>query len=245
MRLDQLALGFTGVLCMGVIVAYVEQRQTNARLRHELDALHRRLGVPAAGATHPTGDTAARSNDPMGDAALAKLRADLGTLERQVRELQRRAAPPGGAAPVDFRPANAWKNAGRDTPEAALESFLWAADGGELDVLAATIVLDPAAREKATALLARLPPAVRAQYDTPEKFVALFLARDTDARAMQVLGENKLGEDRLVNLRLLKDDGKTKDEGYQFRRTSDGWRLVVPAKMVDKFGKKLTEPPKK
>jgi len=131
------------------------------------------------------------------------------------------------------------------SPEAAAESFMWASDSGDLDVLANSIVLDAAAREKAAAILARLPEASRQTYDTPEKLVALLLARDTDARAMQVLGANTAGDDALVSLRLQKDDGKTKDEGYQFRRTGDGWRLVVPGKAVDKMGKKLTDPPKK
>lgn len=137
------------------------------------------------------------------------------------------------------------KNAGRGTPEAAAESLMWASDSGDLDVLANSILLDAAARERAAAILARLPDATRQTYDTPETLVALLLARDADARAMQVLGANTAGDDALVSLRLQKDDGKTKEEGYQFRRTSDGWRLVVPGKAVDRMGKKLTDPPRK
>ena len=60
-----------------------------------------------------------------------------------------------------------------------------------------------------------------------------------------MLGENSAGDDALVNLRLLKEDGKTKDEGMPFRRTSDDWRANITGKVVDKMGRKLSEPPKK
>ncbi len=90
-----------------------------------------------------------------------------------------------------------------------------------------------------------MPDSVRATYDTPEKLVALLLARESDIRAMQVLGESSSGDDAVVNLRTLKEDGKTKDEGLQFRRSSDGWRMNVTGKAMDKMGKKLSDQPKK
>ena len=82
-------------------------------------------------------------------------------------------------------------------------------------------------------------------YDTPEKLVALLLARETDIRAMPVLGASAAGHAALVNMRLLKDDGKTKAEGMQFLRTPDGWRANITGKVVDKMGKKLAELPQK
>ena len=131
------------------------------------------------------------------------------------------------------------------TPAAAAETLFWATDSGDIEALANAIILDPAAREKAEVILARMSDSVPATYNTPEKLVALLLARETDIRGLQVLGESQAGSEALVNLRLLKDDGKTKDEGLQFRQTPDGWRMTVTGKVVDKMGKKLTDPPKK
>ena len=71
------------------------------------------------------------------------------------------------------------------------------------------------------------------------------MAREGDIRAMQVLSENVAGNDALVNVRAQKGDGKTKEDGYSFRRVENGWQLVVPGKAVEKYGKKLTEPEKK
>jgi hypothetical protein len=147
--------------------------------------------------------------------------------------------------PLNLQPSSAWKNAGRSTPASAAETLFWATDSGNVEVLANAITLDQAAREKAEAILARMPDSVRATYDTPEKLVALLLARESDIRAMQVLGESSSGDDAVVNLRTLKEDGKTKDEGLQFRRSSDGWRMNVTGKAMDKMGKKLSDQPKK
>lgn len=247
MRLDKLALALVGVIALAAVIAFVQQREMNAELRHQLEDLYRKVGhgmPPTVTAANVAVSRDGISANERGE--LARLRAEVSMLKVRTQELAiavKQAA--GGNPPLNLVPASGWKNAGKTSPEAAAESFMWASDSGELDVLANSIILDAAAREKAAAILARLPESTRQTYDTPEKLVALLLARDTDARAMQVLGANTTGDDALVSLRLQKDDGKTKDEGYQFRRTSDGWRLVVPGKAVDKLGKKLTDPPKK
>jgi hypothetical protein len=248
MRPERLALGLLGVVVLVGAIALVQQRATNAELRLQIEELYRKTGHEGSGANSAAAGSVSVSKEGISAnerGELARLRAEMSVLKVRMQELaiavKQGAA---GSAPLNLVPASGWKNAGKNSPEAAAESFMWASDSGDLDVLAGSILLDAAAREKAAAILARLPEATRQAYDTPEKLVALLLARDSDARAMQVLGANTAGDDALVSLRLQKDDGKTKDEGYQFRRTTDGWRLVVPGKAVDKMGKKLTDPPK-
>lgn len=247
MRPDRLALGLVSFIVLVGVVALFQQHETNAELRLQIEELYRKIGRDRPGLSSASNVTVSKDGVSANERdEMARLRAEVSVLKVRTQELAIAVKQGSGAnAPLNLVPASGWKNAGKGSPEAAAESFLWASDSGELDVLANSIVLDAAAREKAAAILARLSESSRQTYDTPEKLVALLLARDTDARAMQVLGANTAGDDALVSLRLQKDDGKTKDEGYQFRRTGDGWRLVVPGKAVDKMGKKLTDPPKK
>lgn len=245
MRLDKLALGLMGIMVLVIVVAILEQRSTNEQLRNQIEGLSQKAGQGAPASPRNQSDPIEipRAADRT---ELTGMRAEINQLKNRTQDLaQAISRGPSGSTPLNLMPASGWKNAGKDTPSAAAESFMWAAGSGDLNVLANSIVLDPSAREKANEILARMPQATRDEYNTPEKLIALFLAREGDARAMQILGESTAGDDALVNLRLQKDDGKTKEEGYQFRRTGDGWRLVVPGKAVDKFGKKLTEPPKK
>ena len=227
------------VLAIGAVV----QWRINGDLRDEIAELRgekRADGQPAAAPQQRVVVAGVSA------AELARLRADVDQVRARLEIVARSGGAPkaGAAEPMNLIPAKAWKNAGTGTPAAAAETFLWATDGGDWETLAKSIYLDPAAREKAEAMLARLSPAARATYDTPEKLIALLMAREGDNQGMQVLGENHAGDEALVNLRLQKGDGKTKEEGLPFRRTSDGWKLVVNGKAVDKFGKKLAEPPK-
>ncbi len=48
--------------------------------------------------------------------------------------------------PGTWTPAAAWKNQGQATPEAAVETMLWAAAGGDLSALKNTLALAPDAR---------------------------------------------------------------------------------------------------
>ena len=237
------------VTCMVLAaLAVVAQWRINSDLRREIDELNGRLGVPWV-APADTGSGERASSDtvrPTERAELARLRAEVDALKERTQALTRiasaRAAETG--VPLNLTPASAWKNAGKASPSAAAETLMWATDGADWEAIAASIFLDPAAREKAEAIRARLPESSRALYDTPEKLVALLMAREGDVQAMQILGENRAASDALVNLRTQKGDGKTKEEGLQFKQTTDGWKLVVTGKAVDKYGKKLTEPPK-
>ncbi len=197
-------------------------------------------------------DTTAVVNGPAAGLApasaveVAKLREEIERLSARTQAVARLAVKNSeGAVLLNLRPAGAWKNSGRGSPASAIETLLWAADGGDVEALASSILLDDEAKARAQAILDRLPEAARLNYGTPEKLIALLMARDADIRAMQVLSESRNENEALVNVRVQKGDGKTKDEGYAFRQVGDAWRLVIPGKAVDKYGKKLTEPPKK
>lgn len=240
-----------GTVFVVLALAAIGQWRINVGLREDLDRL---AAAPAAahagggaGASGNARNTVARGGlDSADRAELERLRTEVNDLKARTQALASRPKESGGAmAPLALAPASAWKNSGRATPSTAAETMMWAVDSGDIDALANSITLDQAVREKAQAILARMSEEVRRTYDTPEKLVALLLAREGDVRAMQVLGERKAGDEALVNLRLQKDDGKTKEEGIRFRRTSDGWRMTVSGKAVDKMGKKLAEPPKK
>ncbi|MBM3853754.1 MAG: hypothetical protein FJ399_11450 [Verrucomicrobia bacterium] len=250
MNSPRIAFGLIAGLGVLLVAAFVVQWQTNAALWQAIENVSGSGGgkaAPAMATGQPRdGATIAAASSPE-RAELARLREEVNDLRARTAALARLSVRTAEAAspPLNLQPANAWKNAGRATPSAAAETLFWATDSGNVEALAAAISLDQAAREKAQAILARMSESVRATFDTPEKLVALLLARETDIRAMQVIGENTAGDEALVNLRLLKDDGKTKDEGMQFRRSPDGWRANITGKVVDKMGKKLSDPGKK
>ncbi len=235
------------VLALGAVV----QWRINVGLREDLDRLAAAPGahLPGSGAGTPANarnPVTSVGLDSADRAELERLRVEVNELKARTQALANRPKETTGVmAPLALAPASAWKNSGRATPSTAAETMMWAVDSGDVAALANSIYLDQAAREKAQAILARMSEEVRRTYDTPETLVALLLAREGDVRAMQVLGESKAGDEALVNLRLQKDDGKTKEEGIQFRRTPDGWRMTISGKAVDKMGKKLAEPPKK
>ena len=90
----------------------------------------------------------ARQNQGLTRAQLSellRLRGEVGPLRRDSRELARlrtvqQAAqvtpgPEPAAAPA-YIPAAAWANAGMDKPEAAIETFFWAAKHGETNLIA-------------------------------------------------------------------------------------------------------------
>lgn len=242
------ALGAAGVAWWQQMQAGVELRTEIAGLRDQVDRIGReRTASPAPkaeGATAPIVVTADKDE-------LAKLRAEVAALQKQAKEFgrvvqqaqQAQAAQKAAAEiPTKLTAVAQLKNAGKASANATAETFFWAAAAGDVDTLAGTFALTDTARAKADAWFAGLSEATRRQYGTPERLMALMIARDAaQLTGMQVLGERAVTDDNVgVRIRFGTEQGAVKDDNYFFRRGADGWRLVVPDNAVEKYARQLS-----
>jgi len=109
------------------------------------------------------------------DAALQKL-AEGNPAAAELAQLQKRAAVlaarPPGVVDAALKPATQWTNAGRATPEAALETFHWALFASNPEAVARFVVFDDDTPEAREAFMAHFSEAVRAKHPTPERLLA-------------------------------------------------------------------------
>jgi hypothetical protein len=175
-----------------------------------------------------------------------QLRRDVDTLKARTQEIVRvqaaQSPESSGPPPGGFVAVNALKNAGRALPTAAVETLLWAAAQGELDTLAGSLWLDKAARAKADAWFAKLPPESQTQFGSSEKVLATLLSARVgkELAAMGVVSQTDQGPDLTVmRVRFQNAEGQQKDDKWPFRRTDDGWRLIITEKGLDSIGKML------
>ena len=136
--------------------------------------------------------------------------------------------------PGTWTPAAAWKNQGQATPEAAVETMLWAAAGGDLSALKNTLALAPDTRSKAADLLASLPPAASQTYASPDDLMALLVAGNVPLDSAQVVAKQINQDGQVIEYLRLKDsDGRTRQVFLTLQKLSDSWRLTVPAFALD------------
>jgi hypothetical protein len=256
---------------VGVVVllagagGFYAQSRANAALRREVSALRDEVRLALATATAgPTRGANSSSPATPAEAApallsalppatkdeLTRLREEIAALRKSTTALTQLAetaqaakdlAKASESVAVKLIPASQWKNAGKATPEASTESVLWAAVGGDVDTLSNAITFTPEGRVRADAWFAGLSEGVRQQYGSPEKVIALLVARDAAGLSgMQVLGQKEIGPDNVgVRVRVANNEGNTKDETFVMRRVSDGYRMLLSDAVVEKFARKL------
>jgi hypothetical protein len=246
------------VVALGAAMAFVWQAKTTEALRGEVVTLREEVRQLEQRVIATKAAAAAPSTLPSADAASATDRAELVRLRQQVSVLDQRtqeiaqaaksaqqAATSGhaaDAAPVKLIPASAWKNAGRATPAAAIETTLWAAAGGDVDAVAAGLALSEAGRREADAMFAQLSDQTRAQYGSPEKLLALMIAKDAGSvTGMQVLGQREISADDVgVRMRFGNDQGQTKEDSFLLHRSADGYQLMLTDAAVKNLARKLS-----
>ena len=179
------------------------------------------------------------------------------------------SVPKAVTAPAPFTlgewtPCADWSNRGQSTPRATVATALWAAAGGDVMAMQALLELDPSAQTKAEALLAQLSPAARSTYVTPEALIANVTMRnipltqaqiawyretDDDHASVGVLfGSPEHLADNVVKIPAgkldnspptLSDTRTSKMALLNLRRSSSGWRLVVPVSAVDRIAAEI------
>lgn len=260
--MSKLVAGVGVIAVAGGVAAVWLQHQDNTQLRREVASLRDEMrAVVSVGRENATGaprpqvtqetSTATRSRGEGED--FVKLREDIAALRTSTQELNKFVQMAQAASALKSMggtestvatkliPVEAMKNAGRATPEAATETVLWAAAGGDVDTLSNSLIFTPTAREKADAWFAGLSEGTRKQYGTPEKVIALMIAKDAAALSgMQVIGQKEIATDHVgVRVRFGAGEGKTKDDSLVMRRASDGWRMLLSDGVVEKFAKQL------
>jgi hypothetical protein len=144
-----------------------------------------------------------------------------------------------GAKPAEAaaRAVEEYRNEGRATARAALQTLAWCCDRGEVAALVQLTQLDPEARVKAEAYYASLPADVRTRWKSADEMVATLLSMATQmspfpsADVLDAATMEPTGEDRMQ----LRVPGTNKDR-LPFRRGADGnWNFVLDAAMMDRL----------
>src|SRR5206468_1319063 len=93
------------------------------------------------------------------------------------------------------------KNLGRASPGAAIETQLWAANGGDLDAYARSYGFDDATKQVIDTLFGTLSDPIRARYGSAERMFASIWLSGSQAhlpQAIQVVSEKEDGANRVI-----------------------------------------------
>ena len=207
------------VVAGGLATAFVEGR-TYVSLRAQQHALALEDPAPLEKKNQQLRAAAARLAEQNPDIAeLNRLRARLDTL---------RARPPGVTDDAFHAP----RNLGRATPAAAIETFAWAIDHGDLDLAASFISFSDDSPANREAFLANFSEAIRARYRTVERIYAAALYGAVHGKAaipdpmarMQIVSIKDRGFDEVrVELRFQTESGREVPGGAPYQRRADGW----------------------
>lgn len=173
-------------------------------------------------------------------AELVGVQNDLASVTHAIAEATDTHIEPFAAGSIV--PAADWKNVGNATPQAALQTLLWAGAGGNVAALASSLRLEtPQARAAAEALLAALPATERDKYGSPEQLMAELTVPDIPIASVKIRSWDKVsadGDQVMVQLELFKT-ADPKLATLRFARENDQWRLIVPQEVVNHYANRL------
>lgn len=249
-----------GLLLTGTSVVLFRQHSQSATLQTEIDRRHNdareRTQLLAENRQLQAASLAAKDIDALQAErdAVESLRRDLADIRRRAETNARQPANPRPAPSADWGvpesplmkgevAAAQWREAGAATPQAAFESVLWAAAGGDVKALADLLTLNPAARSKADDYFNGLPPALKTELGSTEQLLALLTAKDVPLGSARITGVLPTNESETKLLTQLIDvQGKKKIVSFNLRTEDGRWRLVVPPGVLAKYRANLQAP---
>lgn len=223
--------------------------------RHEWQSRRHRLAVQSAEIARLTSVKASHDEPPEVAERRAALESALNAADAELAQLRRAQPAAVAAAQVDrMKPAPSpnnveeprfsegaviesaeWRNAGRATPAAALETVLWAAAGGDVDTFAASLwFADSNARQQAQRLFDELPSDAKQRYRRPEGLIAALTIPEVPIGTAERIhwGESTSPNFAYASLRLASEKGTGKNVVLLFLSQADGWRVVATPPVI-------------
>jgi RNA polymerase sigma factor (sigma-70 family) len=171
------------------------------------------------------------------------LRTEIAALKKVNAQPSRSTASGSGQKPKPIMrgamvPIEVGRSAGRATPIATFQTGMWSAHQVDVDRLVEIFDFDPADRAKLAEFYSRLPAESQAEYRTPER---VFAAIAASKLAENLVGSGLVSEkydkydEVTLTMRMKSIDGSETDDTFQLRQKADGWHMVVPTKVVDRY----------
>jgi len=177
-----------------------------------------------------------RENSQLEQEIETRVRAASGQ-DREGRSSTKRERSAAASAIVVNAPTECeYRNEGNSTPQAALQSFAWACDQGDVAAVMRLIRFDQDARIRALAFMAELPEDTRKRWASPEAMAATLLV-DAGMRnpfphadVLDSASAEKISADR-VKLHLA----GTHRADSEYQLTSDGWKYTITSERVETY----------
>jgi hypothetical protein len=221
-------------------------------------------------------------------AELASLRHERDRLSQRLNEAEKRAAisaeQTAAATPASPAESEDWSRAtlalgdwadvkgcrfrGQATPQASIESALWAAAGGDVATLKQLLFVSEETRAAAAALWASLPASARMAYQGPDDLISALTVKRIPLGEAQLVWLNQAGPDHATACVFINgppNPGSASDPAsasqdeapkappgtpekrpavayLALQREGDRWCLVVPPAAVGMLAKDLIAP---
>ena len=249
-----LTISLVVLLVLGGAFGLMRLRGHRANLEKELAALQRHQRVLAAAQQENERlRTVSAQMTRTDSAATGGRQQEVERLRREVSELELRAhtrrehlkmshAAETSALAINRDPElgmtrlEHFRNAGRETPRAAFQTLVWAAMKGDDRVLPAALTMSDPARQKADALLARLPEDARRKYPTAESLAAIAVAGEMLKGGAMEIPDETFADATHAIIRIRTQNKETK---LPMQLGAGGWQFVVPERAIDGIARRL------
>lgn len=165
----------------------------------------------------------------------------------------------------DWVGMRAWGFRGQATPQATIESALWAGAGGDVATLRQLLFVSNETRAVAAELLLLVPASFRQAYPSPDELISALTIKRIPLGEAQLVWLHQSGPDNATACVFLRDplnpigsnqpepvlqdtakippqlpqDKKTVAEYLSLQREGECWRLVVPPAAIKKMVREL------
>jgi hypothetical protein len=249
-----LTISLVILILVGGAFGLMRLRSHRANLEKELAALQRQQRIlPAAQQENERLRTVSAQTPRTDSAAIGGRQQVVERLRREVSELELRAhtrredlkmshAAETSALTINRDPElgmtrlEHFRNVGRERPRAAFQTLVWAAMKGDDRVLATALTMSDSARQKADALLGRLPEDARKKYPTAESLAAIAVAEEMlKGGALELPGETFTDATHAV----IQIRTQNKEATLPMQLGAGGWQFVVPERAIDGIARRL------